>query len=87
MHGITRGLSHPVEYCRLLGFNSLRQFASITDVFGAPPVVAPRRVVVTGLGLVTPLGVGVQAVWEALLAGKTGIRALKAEDLPEVRST
>ena len=32
-----------------------------------------RRVVVTGVGLVTPLGIGADASWEAIRAGKSGI--------------
>ena len=32
-----------------------------------------RRVVVTGVGLLTPLGIGTEATWEAIRAGKSGI--------------
>ncbi len=35
--------------------------------------MAKRRVVVTGLGAVTPVGVGVEATWRNIVAGKSGI--------------
>ncbi|HBR48046.1 MAG TPA: beta-ketoacyl-ACP synthase, partial [Afipia sp.] len=44
-----------------------------------------RRIVVTGMGAVSPLGAGVEANWSRLIAGQSGIRALSdnvAADLP-----
>jgi 3-oxoacyl-[acyl-carrier-protein] synthase II len=44
-----------------------------------------RRVVVTGLGTVNPLGLSVAEYWQALLAGKSGIAPLTLLDTAEFK--
>ena len=39
-----------------------------------------RRVVVTGLGMISPLGNTVDASWQSLIAGKSGIGKIESFD-------
>ena len=43
--------------------------------------MSKRRVVVTGLGAVTPYGVGIDNLWKNITAGKSGISTITAIDL------
>ncbi len=46
----------------------------------------PRRVVVTGLGAVTPLGLDVPSTWDGLRAGRSGVRRLERLEREDCRS-
>src|SRR5882762_6479605 len=39
-----------------------------------------QRVVITGIGIISPLGIGVKAFWQNLLAGKVGVQKIAAFD-------
>ena len=43
-----------------------------------------RRVVVTGMGLVTPLGIGLERNWQSLIAGASGVGAIQSFDVSDL---
>src|ERR1700745_898462 len=51
----------------------------------SPGVSAMRRVVVTGLGLVTPLACGIEQRWQRLGAGDRGIQRTEKFDVSDIR--
>jgi 3-oxoacyl-[acyl-carrier-protein] synthase II len=45
--------------------------------------LSKRRVVITGLGMVSPVGLNVKSSWEAILAGKSGIEPITHFDVAD----
>jgi len=43
----------------------------------------PRRVVITGMGCVTPIGIGREAFWQGLCNGESGVRRIEAYDVSD----
>ncbi len=45
--------------------------------------VRPRRVVITGMGCVTPIGIGRDAFWDGLRSGASGVRKIESFDVSD----
>jgi 3-oxoacyl-[acyl-carrier-protein] synthase II len=47
------------------------------------PLKRPRRVVITGMGCVTPIGIGREAFWRSLQLGTSGVRRIESFDVTD----
>lgn len=63
----------PGSLCRLA-----KCYSQIKDMFNK--FTAPRRVVITGFGCVTPIGIGKDAFWQGLREGRSGVREIESFD-------
>ena len=45
-----------------------------------------KRVVITGMGVISPLGCSLEEFWDGLLAGKSGVRLLDETDFPKMET-
>src|SRR3954468_8991516 len=63
--------------CLRAGFASVVIFVGSWAFSGCPgSKVAEREVVITGVGIVSPIGVGREAVWNAIESRQSGVRPI-----------
>jgi 3-oxoacyl-[acyl-carrier-protein] synthase II len=48
-------------------------------------LTSPRRVVITGFGCVTPIGIGREAFWESLKTGRSGVKRIESFDVADAK--
>ncbi len=54
------------------------------DQFSAGESVTPRRVVITGVGAISPVGIGADTLFNAAVSGKSGIKPIKLQSAESV---
>ena len=54
--------------------------------FSVQPMASPRDIVITGVGVVSPIGIGGDAFWKSLAAGTSGIRPIDLFDSGGLRT-
>lgn len=73
-------ICYHVDYVSSLVFESPSVEAANSNLFGTPTslggIVMRRRVVVTGIGAITPIGNSVEEMWKSLQEAKSGIGAI-----------
>ncbi|MFN3386487.1 MAG: beta-ketoacyl synthase N-terminal-like domain-containing protein, partial [Candidatus Thermochlorobacter sp.] len=47
---------------------------------------ARQRIAITGVGVITPIGIGLQAFWEAMIAGKSGAGPITQYDASQTET-